>query len=1494
MAPRNTTIIDKEDAALKEEEGNSRRHSDDSALQTDKRRRFGATLVPKRATLSIDWCARQGLMSSSSMRRLIKENKKEEKEMKKWAKMEKKRIRTLKSSLTSVESINDVTESRLEEKMDGSNQAPGMSNSLQHPKPTIERNASLRLSDLEEESELSEEPSSTIMDGSNLSEEQRRESSHASFNYDNEDSIGLENIGLQNRSQDGLSRRRRSIDQYDVQVPDQFVDDISAMGATVITACADDKTTRAIPVPNQVRDDNITTAPSTLTQSWPSPGRQTPPSSSPDKELKLEDVEKMKQTRSMTLPTSAVTVQRKGNHRQSTLLPTDTAQNASWFANRGLMSRKSMKLLKKEMKKGKPKPMIDLDDISLGSDISGMDLNQSNDINDCSAEEGHPFSNYTIEDEEKKIDDTYAAVRGSIPKLSSSLHSGSKVSFRKRVSEIDDEELSLEESEEKMHVTIQVPKKFGDDVSALEFDWKASSRSLKDHWAKNSGGCLNDDDFSSDSEDEAAESREVVPHPHQHVLPLQLSEQSLGNDESDANLDAIERLYKTPSHDRATPEAGGQSQKRQSILRRNTLKRISSSSSQKRVSFNARTYDQRESSVEDSTHPNASVSSLTPCRHTNPLQFGNEVIEQQPPVFDLPNLTQDKDIQVEKRVSVAKSEISELTYEDIEDAVHHPNLPGGDIMSGSCGHVQNHHMCHTIGAPGRAPPTDKETALLSSSLQTGLDNIMCATAKSLTDGVEEERNRAFAQLIQTVLESKREVGLSPDEVNVLHKMVKRLSDDQDGESDHSTASASFEESNALLEEEHVPVHNMKSSFNSAGTLKVTNKSKSQAEMLAKVARDMSASLERSRSNRSKQESSNRTGTTNNIVQLALDKQNQPSKQPQIPVKRPPAMQPPAMQPSLAREEFPQEETAKPVTFTAIKNTNHIPGDDSTVRDVATNTKHTLKDLIGDNNKMVPAPKDEPISQHRSSMTSSSMICLVPPSSGQEQLQQFKALSLPHDKSDRKMEANTSRPVTNTRIDSYEDILTMGMNNLSVTMLVNIYGRLREMSLLGHASVRLRDIDVNSHQRNSRMKGLKRLKLLKPEDENKGYLETTLTAGFIVRAAIDEYEMFESSPFNENCALSQVKKASIDYDTTMVSDFKAWVAESLTKNFDGQCFEEGSVMRDLVDSSLEVVWISDRHPIDVNYCICVNRMASRVIVVFRGDEGVLRRVKDSTMMDHENPLSEELGNTEFIKLRAAVSKDILTPRLDTKMSIVEEIHDRVNKIRIELTGRDPCHVTICGHNLGGGLATVTGFYLACNNDLKLASPIQIVTFASPRVGGKEFQRSFQHLEDSGRILYARFTNLNDMISLRPFWAISGSWKFEDWYKHVGMHICLDTRSIQGFDLDYRRITGLPDELWNLIKSYFCGNSKKSSILEYHRRMRFAKKQYLIQQKRLSKRKRKKLITLEECYALHESFNEFDGDMKGSSSSSLLKLVLVAFFIVIEIGLLLRIMIWRWQK
>ncbi len=90
-----------------------------------------------------------------------------------------------------------------------------------------------------------------------------------------------------------------------------------------------------------------------------------------------------------------------------------------------------------------------------------------------------------------------------------------------------------------------------------------------------------------------------------------------------------------------------------------------------------------------------------------------------------------------------------------------------------------------------------------------------------------------------------------------------------------------------------------------------------------------------------------------------------------------------------------------------------------------------------------------------------------------------------------------------------DLLAEGIDHLSMAMLVNIYGKLREMSLLGHVSVKLRDIDVNSHQYNSRKKELKRLGEWTAADEAKGYLDNTRKAGFIVRSVMDEAELLEA-------------------------------------------------------------------------------------------------------------------------------------------------------------------------------------------------------------------------------------------------------------------------------------------------------------------------------------------------------------------------------------------------
>jgi len=334
-------------------------------------------------------------------------------------------------------------------------------------------------------------------------------------------------------------------------------------------------------------------------------------------------------------------------------------------------------------------------------------------------------------------------------------------------------------------------------------------------------------------------------------------------------------------------------------------------------------------------------------------------------------------------------------------------------------------------------------------------------------------------------------------------------------------------------------------------------------------------------------------------------------------------------------------------------------------------------------------------------------------------------------------------------DRYSDILTEGMNHLSKVMLVNIYGRLRELSVLGHTSSKLIDIDCNSHQSLMRNRELKRLGMLKPEDEFKPYIENTRTARFVVQHVLDEYEMLEMA--NQFSSFSY-GKASLDYDAGLLRDFKTWVEESRKRN--GR-FTKGSVLKNLLDSGLEVVWMADRHPDDVIYCICIDRESTTVTVIFHDEESTWSRFRDSSMMDHPNPLSDEdyEGSTDFIPIRAAVSEEILRPRRDTGKTTIDEICEKVDKIGKELGNGGRYNLSITGHSKAGGLATVCGFYLAANASLQLTSAVRVFTFASSHVGGKAFHQSFKHLEETGRLLHARFTRSNEFDSL-PLFAKGG--------------------------------------------------------------------------------------------------------------------------------------------
>ena len=116
-----------------------------------------------------------------------------------------------------------------------------------------------------------------------------------------------------------------------------------------------------------------------------------------------------------------------------------------------------------------------------------------------------------------------------------------------------------------------------------------------------------------------------------------------------------------------------------------------------------------------------------------------------------------------------------------------------------------------------------------------------------------------------------------------------------------------------------------------------------------------------------------------------------------------------------------------------------------------------------------------------------------------------------------------------------------------------------------------------------------------------------------------------------------------------------------------------------------------------------------------------------------------------------------------------------------------HVT--GHSLGGALATLASFFLACDKDLNNRSPdwegVKCISFAAPMVGNVSFQRAFEVLQQKkqyqsttaktaeGERLFRniRVTNNRDIVPLVPFFSK---------YRHTaGVHIHLNRPSLLSF-------------------------------------------------------------------------------------------------------------------
>jgi hypothetical protein len=147
----------------------------------------------------------------------------------------------------------------------------------------------------------------------------------------------------------------------------------------------------------------------------------------------------------------------------------------------------------------------------------------------------------------------------------------------------------------------------------------------------------------------------------------------------------------------------------------------------------------------------------------------------------------------------------------------------------------------------------------------------------------------------------------------------------------------------------------------------------------------------------------------------------------------------------------------------------------------------------------------------------------------------------------------------------------------------------------------------------------------------------------------------------------------------------------------------------------------------------------VVVAIRGTEGALEWIHDAQFLPVNCPFLPAAGNTEdgFTAMYTSmkISLDPASPTVATALPALP-------------FNRPVTSVTICGHSLGGALATLLALDLAANTPNFPANAIYrspaVFTYASPRTGDAQFVTIYNHVVPNT----TRVANRVDLVPKLP--------------------------------------------------------------------------------------------------------------------------------------------------
>jgi len=148
--------------------------------------------------------------------------------------------------------------------------------------------------------------------------------------------------------------------------------------------------------------------------------------------------------------------------------------------------------------------------------------------------------------------------------------------------------------------------------------------------------------------------------------------------------------------------------------------------------------------------------------------------------------------------------------------------------------------------------------------------------------------------------------------------------------------------------------------------------------------------------------------------------------------------------------------------------------------------------------------------------------------------------------------------------------------------------------------------------------------------------------------------------------------------------------------------------------------------------------------------------------HINPsLAKDLKNAtkgKPIKVHAGFLQYLFAGQSRDAMPKYNAIVNNLNILMKHAKFIHKSELTITGHSLGGALATLLSFFLACDRDIldgilpnrkyAVRKCISCISFAAPAVGNEGFQLAFALLEEKTRLRHLRITNGRDFVPLLP--------------------------------------------------------------------------------------------------------------------------------------------------